>query len=391
MNLGLLFFFKYYNFFIQSSADLLNLFNIQFSPQLLNIIQPIGISFFTFQTIGYNIDVYKSKLKPTQNLIVFLNYTSFFPQVFAGPIERGNQIIPQFLIKREFSYEEATDGLRQIAYGLFKKMVIADLLAYRVNNIFLNYDSFSSTELLLGAAFFYVQIYCDFSGYSDIAIGTAKLFGFKLSTNFKTPFFGKTTQEVWSRWNITLTKWFRDYVYMPLLFRNKNSILWRIFCTVLLFMLIGFWHGANFTFLTFGFLNGLYFIPHIISKKSGRLRLFLDHLKTNTVLSVLSVLFLFILGSVTTVFFRSPDLHSAVGYLKKLFQLHFTAPSLYNIKLIPLIAAFLTWEWFQRDNEYQFDLSKYPVSLRHPVYYTLIFSILIFGKFIDTTFIYFHF
>ncbi|WP_342648066.1 MBOAT family O-acyltransferase [Mucilaginibacter sp. CSA2-8R] len=391
MNLGLLFFFKYYNFFIENTIELLNHFHLRSNLQLLNIVQPIGISFFTFQTIGYNIDVYKGKIKPTKNLIVFLNFTSFFPQVFAGPIERGSKFIPQLLQKRVFDYQQATDGLRQIAYGLFKKMVIADLLSYRVGNIFLNYESFSSTELFLGAAYFYIQIYCDFSGYSDIAIGTAKLFGITLSTNFKTPFFGKTSQEVWSRWNITLTTWFRDYVYMPLLFRHKNSMLWRIFCTIFLFVLIGFWHGANFTFLVFGLLNGIYFIPHIISKKSIVLRSALDYLKHNNFFSVVSVAFLFVLGSVTTVFFRSANVKLALGYLDRLFQLHFTIPSPYYIKLLPLIILFLTWEWVQRNKDYQFAISKYAPILKPALYYILLFGILIFGKFVDTTFIYFRF
>lgn len=391
MNLGLLFIFKYYNFFIQNSVELLGYFHLKPDLLLLNIIQPIGLSFFTFQTMGYNIDIYHGKLKPTKNVIVFLNFTSFFPQMFAGPIERGNDLIPQFERKRIFDYELAADGMRQILYGLFKKMVIADKLAVNVNYIFLNYRSLSSVELLLGSIFFYIQIYCDFSGYSDIAIGTGKLLGIKLSTNFRTPFFSKTPREAWSRWNMTLTAWFRDYVYMPMLYKNRSSTLWRIFCTLVLLMLIGFWHGPNWTFIVFGLLNGLYFIPHIISKRNTGLRRKFLYIRQQPALSGVSIFLLFLLGSVTTVFFRSPDVTSAINYIRRLFGLNIGEPPLFLLKLTPLLIIFLAWEWFQRQNDFQFNVASFSKPVRIGLYYLVAFLILLFGIFVDQTFIYFHF
>ncbi|MET3978618.1 alginate O-acetyltransferase complex protein AlgI [Mucilaginibacter sp. UYP25] len=370
---------------------MLGFFHVKADIQLLQIIQPIGISFFTFQTLGYNIDVYKRKIKPEKDIVAFLNFTSFFPQIFAGPIERGDHLIPQFLTGRKFNYQLATDGVRQITYGLFKKMVIADRLAPKVNFAFMNYNALSSLELLLGAMYFYIQIYCDFSGYSDIAIGTGKLLGFNLSTNFKTPFFAKTSREAWSRWNITLTAWFRDYVYMPLLYKNRKSTIWRIFCTLLLLVLIGLWHGANFTFITFGFLNGLYFVPHILSKKNPALKKLFKKLKNSRFWSAISIAFVFVVASVTTVFFRSPDIPSALGYLNRMFQFEFILPTMVLLKVLPLLTLFFIWEWFQQENEYQFDIHHYSPWFKVPLYYILLFMILITGLFIDPSFIYFNF
>ncbi len=391
INLGILFFFKYFNFFVVSITDGLNYLGIHSSLHTHHIILPLGISFFTFQTLSYSIDIYRGKLQPFKSIIAFLNFTSFFPQILAGPIERGAQMIPQFLREREFSYALAVDGLRQIVYGLFKKMVIADRLAIKVDYAFSNYASLSGFELLLGAMFFYIQIYADFSGYSDIAIGTGKLLGFKLSTNFRTPLFAKSAPEAWSRWHITLTKWFRDYVYFPLVSKNKNSILWRISCTVLMLVLIGLWHGANATFVIFGLLHGIYFIPNIASKKWPALKRVLLVLRNNTFFSGVSILTVFTIASITTVFFRSPDVSSAVGYIHRMFTSQQGTPTPIILMGLPLAILFLTWEWFQKDKEFQFDISSMVKPLRLTLYYSISLIILLTGKFIDTTFIYFKF
>jgi alginate O-acetyltransferase complex protein AlgI len=391
INLGILFFFKYFNFFMVSLYNGLNSLGIHNSLQTHDIVLPLGISFFTFQTLSYSIDIYRGKMKPYNNVIAFLNFTSFFPQILAGPIERGSKMIPQFLGEREFSYALATDGVRQIIYGLFKKMVVADRLAVRVDYIFDNYTSLSGFELLLGSMLFYVQIYADFSGYSDIAIGTGKLLGFNLSTNFRTPLFAKTAPEAWSRWHITLTKWFRDYVYFPLVSKNKESIIWRIACTILMLMLIGLWHGASATFLVFGLLHGTYFIPSIISKNWPGLKRLLTILKTNSFYSALSICTVFTIASATTVFFRSPDISSALGYLHRMFAFHLVMPTPLILMSLPLAILFMIWEWFQKDKEFQFDIGGMAKPVRVALYYFIPLCILLTGKFIDPTFIYFKF
>jgi alginate O-acetyltransferase complex protein AlgI len=299
--------------------------------------------------------------------------------------------MPQFMKRREFHHALAVEGLKQILYGLFNKMVVADKVGDRVNYIYSTYQSRSSMELLLGAIYFYIQIYADFSGYSDIAIGTGKVLGFRLSTNFRTPLFAKTAPEAWSRWHITLTRWFRDYVYRPLLLKNRDNTLWRIFSIIVVFMLIGLWHGANFTFIVFGLLHGFYFIPSILSKRHPLLKRILVKLRTNHYLSILSILFIFTVASLTTIFFRSPDISFAINYIKRLFAFNgFSAdPSILEISI--LIAAFLGWEWYQKDFEYQFQIAYFPKLLRFTTYFAVIFMILIWGHFADSSFIYFHF
>jgi alginate O-acetyltransferase complex protein AlgI len=390
-NFGVLFYFKYFNFFMGSLATGFHVFNLNSPFHATGIILPIGISFFTFQTLSYTIDIYKGRIKPVTNLLVFLNFTSFFAQILAGPIERASQLMPQFSKPREFSYPLAVDGLRQILYGLFKKMVVADKLADSANYIYATYQGQSSLTCLLGAIFFYVQIYADFSGYSDIAIGTGKLLGFQLSTNFRTPFFARTPAEGWSRWHITLTQWFRDYVYTPLLSKNRGSTPWRIACILIVFMLIGLWHGANSTFLIFGLLSGSYFIPGILAKRSPGLRKVFTKLKTEKYLSLLSILFIFTLGAITAVFFRSPDVSFALSYLTRLFGMHGYAVDPLSLKMVLYVVAFLGWEWYMKDKDYQFDVKYFPKALKLSSYYIMLFSILLWGHFADRSFIYFHF
>jgi D-alanyl-lipoteichoic acid acyltransferase DltB (MBOAT superfamily) len=262
VNLGFLGFFKYYNFFVENFVEAFSFLGYTFNVKTINIVLPVGISFYTFQTMSYSIDVYRGKLQPTKDFIAFAAYVSFFPQLVAGPIERATNLLPQFYYKRFFSYDKAIDGMRQILWGFFKKLVIADNCAEFVNYIFGNSDNMPGSALALGTIFFAFQIYGDFSGYSDIAIGLAKLFGFSLMQNFAFPYFSRDIAEFWRRWHISLSTWFRDYVYIPL-GGSKNGTAKSIRNTLIIFLVSGFWHGANWTFLVWGFINALLFIPYI--------------------------------------------------------------------------------------------------------------------------------
>ena len=256
-NLGVLGVFKYYNFFVASWIDLFSSVGYEIkSVWTLNIILPVGISFYTFQTMSYTIDVFKRKLEPTKDFISFASFVSFFPQLVAGPIERASNLLPQILKKREFKFEQGFQGLRLILWGMFKKVVISDSLAPMVNNIFGNYEEFGGGTLWLGAIYFAFQIYCDFSGYSDIAIGTSKLFGFELISNFKFPYFSRNIGEFWRRWHISLSSWFRDYVYIPL-GGSKEGKLKSTRNIFIIFLISGFWHGANWTFLVWGIYHAI--------------------------------------------------------------------------------------------------------------------------------------
>ena len=263
INLGFLGFFKYYNFFISSFADGLSVLGIKTSLWTLQVILPIGISFYTFHGLSYVIDIYKNRIKPEKNFIDYAVFVSFFPLLVAGPIERTTHLLPQIQKKRIFDYAKAADGLRQILWGLFKKIVIADNCAEYANIIFNNNADYGGSTHILGALFFTFQIYCDFSGYSDIAIGTAHLFGIDLLRNFSFPYFSRDIAEFWRRWHISLSTWFRDYLYIPL-GGSKGGIWMKVKNTFIIFLVSGFWHGANWTFIIWGFLNALYIMPSII-------------------------------------------------------------------------------------------------------------------------------
>ena len=260
MNLGFLGFFKYYNFFVDNFVTAFSFFGNEIQVNSLNIILPVGISFYTFQTLSYTIDIYRRKLEPTKDFIAFSAFVSFFPQLVAGPIERASNLLPQFYKKRTFDYTKAGDGMRQILWGLFKKIVIADNCAEYANTIFNNYEDQSGATLVLGALFFTFQIYGDFSGYSDIAIGTSRLFGFNLKQNFNFPYFSRDIAEFWRRWHMSLSTWFRDYLYIPL-GGSRGGIWMKIRNTFIIFIVSGFWHGANWTFIVWGMLNALFFLP----------------------------------------------------------------------------------------------------------------------------------
>lgn len=316
-NLGLLGLFKYYHFFIDSWIDSFQFFGISMSYSTLQIILPVGISFYTFQTLSYTIDVYRKQLEPTKQFIQFAAYVSFFPQLVAGPIERAKSLLPQFNKARQFDYEFAKSGFHLIIWGLFKKMVVADNCAFFVNQIFDDPFSFNSIELFLGLVLFGIQIYGDFSGYSDIAIGTGRLFGFQLMTNFKFPYFSRDIAEFWRRWHISLTTWFRDYLYIPL-GGSRGSKWQQIRNIFIIFLVSGFWHGANWTFLVWGGIHASFFLPLLLLHKN-RIYGWENRFKANHIFSMLST---FILVTLTWVFFRADTITEALNYLQGIFNLN---------------------------------------------------------------------
>jgi D-alanyl-lipoteichoic acid acyltransferase DltB (MBOAT superfamily) len=320
INLGLLGFFKYYNFFVESFVEAFTLLGYSLQSSTLKVILPVGISFYTFQAMTYTIDVYRRKLEPTKDIIAFFAYVSFFPQLVAGPIERAVHMMPQYFSRRMFDADKATDGLRQILWGLFKKIVIADNCAIFVAHCFNNPSSANGAELLLGAVLFAFQIYCDFSGYSDIAIGCARLFGFDLMQNFAFPYFSRDMAEFWRRWHISLTTWFRDYVYIPL-GGSKGGTLMKIRNTFIIFLVSGFWHGANWTFIVWGALNAIYFLPLVLFNKN---RTNMDAVAQNklfpSIIEITSILLTFGLSTLAWIFFRSKDISEAFIYISTMVQ-----------------------------------------------------------------------
>jgi len=320
VNLGFLFVFKYCNFFIESFADLVSLLGLQPNYSTLNIILPVGISFYTFQTLSYTIDIYRDKLKPSKSPLNFFTYVTFFPQLVAGPIERASNLLPQIEKERTFSYDMAKDGMRQILWGLFKKVAIADNCALLVNPIFNNYQDCGGGILFLGAILFAFQIYGDFSGYSDIAIGTAKLFGVNLMQNFATPYFSRDIAEFWRRWHISLSTWFRDYLYIPLGGSRVSKIL-QLRNIFAIFLVSGFWHGANWTFIFWGGIHAMCYIPQVFSKTNRR---FLDWVAKGRYLPNLyelyRILLTFFIVTLAWVFFRAPSINDAFSYLINIFN-----------------------------------------------------------------------
>lgn len=312
-NLGLLGFFKYFNFFIESWVEVWGAIGVAMNSSSLNIILPVGISFYTFQTLSYTIDVYRNKIKPTKNLVEFAAYVSFFPQLVAGPIERAAQLLPQFQKQRVFDYELAKSGLYLIIWGIFKKVVVADNCAFFVNQIFEQPTGYSTSELWVGAVLFGFQIYGDFSGYSDIAIGTGRLFGFRLMTNFAFPYFSRNIAEFWRRWHISLSTWFRDYLYIPLggSRGNKTQQIRNVF---VIFLVSGFWHGANWTFLVWGAIHAFLFLPLLLSNKN-RNYLVGD---TFSLRQFGSIFITFLLVTVAWVFFRAENVSIGFAYIKEM-------------------------------------------------------------------------
>jgi len=355
-NLGLLGFFKYFNFFIDSWVDAWQLAGVSMHSSTLNIILPVGISFYTFQTLSYTIDIYRKKITPTHNFIEFATYVAFFPQLVAGPIERAAQLLPQFKTKKHFNFKLAKEGIQLIVWGLFQKMVIADSCATYANAIFANHQNLNSLTLIMGAVYFAFQIYGDFAGYSNIAIGTAKLFGFNLMRNFNYPYFSRDIAEFWRRWHISLSTWFRDYLYIPL-GGSRGSKGQQIRNIFIIFLVSGFWHGANWTFVVWGGLHALFFLPLLLMKRN---RKHLDLIALNKVLpgmrEFFQMLLTFSLTSFAWVFFRSATITESFLYIRRLFiNLNFKVEFLnierYSIEMLLVIGVFVLMEWFNRDKE----------------------------------------
>jgi len=398
VNLGLLGVFKYFNFFVENFADAFTFFGFSIEPARLDIILPVGISFYTFQTLSYTIDVYRQQLKPTKDALAFFAYVSFFPQLVAGPIERATNLLPQFFHHRHFDYNNALRGVTQIIWGLFKKVVIADNCAFIVNQIFSDYSSYSGSTLVLGAILFAFQIYGDFSGYSDIAIGTARLFGFDLKTNFSYPYFSRDIAEFWRRWHISLSTWFRDYLYIPL-GGSKGKTGNTVRNILIIFLVSGFWHGANWTFIFWGLLNVLYFLPLLLRKKN---RNHLDIVAKNRLLpnfkELLGMLSTFILVSIGWVFFRAENLSEAFDYFSIIcsssilekpyaFGIGFEKIGITGIVIFFMIVI----EWFGRKKDCPIWVnSGSPLIMQWVICYVIFMTLFLFGA-PQQDFIYFQF
>lgn len=393
VNLGFLGVFKYFNFFADSFADALSMLGIQSNFWSLQVILPVGISFYTFHGLSYVIDIYNNRIKPERNFINYSVFVCFFPLLVAGPIERATHLLPQITKKREFDYSKAVDGMRQILWGLFKKIVIADNCATYVNQIFDSYKFQSASTLLLGAIFFAFQIYGDFSGYSDIAIGSAKLFGIDLLRNFAYPYFSRDIAEFWRRWHISLTTWFRDYLYIPLGGSRGNK--WQVIRnTFIIFLVSGFWHGANWTFLVWGAFHALLFLPLILLQKNRK--------NTNSVAEgrwfpnlkeMFQIASTFLLVVIGWILFRAETIGKALDYIVRLFARNlFSMPFVEGANgLYFCILLMILVEWFQRNKKFglQIDFIQ-SGALRWSIYFSILVLILLFGG-KSETFIYFQF
>jgi len=394
INLSLLGFFKYFNFFIESFQGLLLALGFSdASFTTLSIILPVGISFYTFQTLSYSIELYQGKIRPTRDWVQFFTFVSFFPQLVAGPIERASHLLGQFSEERRFKLAEAYDGVRQILWGLFKKVVIADNLATVVQQAYGNVDTALGPQFFAATFFFAFQIYCDFSGYSDIAIGSAKLFGIKLSRNFNYPYFSRNISEFWRRWHITLSSWFRDYVFIPL-GGSRVARKWTYFRNILItFAVSGLWHGANWTFVVWGVLHGLYFIPTILTSRiyGGK-----PANEDATLRDIPKILATFVLVTLGWVFFRAQSLPESVYILQTIFEQFSLATitiffSAVFIKKTIIVVGLVLVEWWQRRRAHVLCLESLPVWVRWSVYYAILAGLFFFGNFDYRPFIYFQF
>ena len=395
INISILCVFKYYNFFVENIKELFDTMGVHLDWVTLDIILPVGISFYTFQALSYSIDIYRKKMPACQNIIDFFAYISFFPQLVAGPIERATNLLPQFQRSRTFNYAQAVDGCRQMLWGFFKKLVIADNCAYVINSSWNDYESLPGFTLFLLGILFTFQIYCDFSGYSDIAIVTARLFGFNLMRNFNFPYFSRSIPEFWRRWHISLTSWFRDYIYIPLGGSrcSKSKIIRNIF---IVWGISGLWHGANWTYVCWGFYHALLLAIYI---------LFNINTKYNEIVSfgrilpnikeTLQITITFFLAVIGWIIFRAESIIQAKEYLMAMFtNKFFDASKLFGIKFVCFGFILLAIEWLQRDKQHALQISncgilKYSI-IRHLLYFSIIIIMFFFAGEVQT-FIYFQF
>lgn len=394
LNLAILGYFKYCNFFGENLAALFRSLGFHADWVTLDILLPVGISFYTFQALSYSIDVYRKKIAATHNVIAFIAFISFFPQLVAGPIERATNLLPQILQPRKFDYPEAVDGMKQILWGAFKKMVIADNCAMAVNSIFAEYTTLDGFNLFLGAIFFTFQIYGDFSGYSDMAIGTAKLFGIRLMQNFKYPYFSRDIAEFWRRWHISLQTWFRDYIYIPL--GGSRCSKWKVARnTLIIFLVSGFWHGANWTFVVWGVYHALLFFPLFIL---GINRKYTDIVANNRLLptfkETFQMLFTFLLVMIGWIIFRAESISQAWDYIYRMCTEFHVSPIVHGKKTLLYVFFLLLIEWVQRRKQHGLQFTATGILRYTPVRYSLyiVFAliILIFAG-TQAEFIYFQF
>jgi len=392
INLGFLGLFKYYDFFAISMGNMLHSVGFEANPLLLKLILPIGISFYTFHGLSYVIDIYYKRITAERNFVDYSLFVSYFPLLVAGPIERATHLLPQVKVTRKFDFDQAKSGIYQILWGLFKKVVIADTCAMYANAIFDNFQSMNSLSLLLGAFYFAFQIYGDFSGYSDIALGVSKLFGIDLLRNFNYPYFSRDIAEFWRRWHISLSSWFRDYVYIPL-GGSKGSKGKQIRNVFVIFLLSGFWHGANWTFLAWGAINALYFLPLLLLNKNrsniDSVAIDFSFASLKTIWQILST---FVITCFAWIFFRASTITMALDYIKRIFtQGEFAEQYLknerYNYEIVLLILLFIGIEW-------RFRNQLEPLSGRYSWFKVALclIGIVVLGVFSDyKSFIYFQF
>lgn len=387
VNLAILGLFKYYDFF---AAELASLLGCSGDSVMLHLVLPVGISFYTFQALSYSIDIYRGKLEPTRDVVAFFAYVSFFPQLVAGPIERATNLLPQFQQQRQFNYPMAVDGVRQMLWGFFKKLVVADNCAVYVDDIWNHFIGESSLNLAMAAVLFSIQIYCDFSGYSDIAIGTAKLFGISLMRNFNVPYFSRDIAEFWRRWHISLTTWFRDYVYIPL-GGSRVGKAKVVRNTFVIFLVSGLWHGANWTFILWGAFHALLFLPLILM---GKNRKYTDIVAANHWLPNIKefgqMLLTFILAALGWILFRSQNIGEAVDFFAGLFSSGYLGAN-FPMRTLTFVAILLVVEWLQRKREHGLDMTGvHNGVVRYICYLSVLALIFVFGVF-NETFIYFQF
>ena len=387
-NLGLLGVFKYYNFFMENFMEIANSVGLHTNPILLKIALPVGISFYTFQTMSYTIDIYRKQLKPTKDFIAFAAFVGYFPQLVAGPIERASNLLPQMSKRRYFDYQKAVDGMRQTLWGFFKKVVIADAVAPLVDQAFGDPNGFSAIALITGALLFSIQIYCDFSGYSDIAIGISKLFGIDLMQNFRTPYFSRDIAEFWRRWHISLSTWFRDYLYIPL-GGSRGSTALKVRNTFAIFIVSGFWHGANWTFIIWGLINALLFLPLLLAKRNR------SNLNDPEISDLHRILLTFSITTIAWIFFRADSLSHAIDYLQNIAIWNSGKSLSIKPTLVVYIALLFFGDWIGRKHDFALNtLSEGILSksrwLRLTLYLSLAYLILLYigGQ---QNFIYFQF
>jgi D-alanyl-lipoteichoic acid acyltransferase DltB (MBOAT superfamily) len=391
INLGFLGIFKYYNFFIESFQGLLEGFGIQVNFWTISVILPVGISFYTFHGLSYVIDIYNDKIKPEKNIVDYSVFVSFFPLLVAGPIERATHLLPQIQRERYFDYTKAVDGLRQILWGLFMKVVVADNCATVVNLVFEDQESLNAGSLSVGALFFAFQIYGDFSGYSNIALGTARLFGIELLRNFNYPYFSRDIAEFWRRWHISLSSWFKDYLYIPL-GGSKGGMWMQVRNTIIIFLVSGFWHGANSTFIIWGALNAMYILPLVVFKLNrNNTNIVAENSLLPSVKEVFQIVITFALTTIAWVFFRSETVKEAYFFILKMFNYKAYGFPEVDLKPFIYITILLFVEWIQRKKTHGLEISNIKYTFIRWIIYLLFFVLILFFGASSDSFIYFQF